>query len=115
MTQSYSSVSTSAGLLQLARLKSGLSQKKLADRAGVPATMISAYERDLRQPSLPTLLRLLAAAGYELRMHLEPLDQHDQVLEELEANRSQSDRQYRDRQQGAWREATRVGGGVNSR
>jgi len=115
MTQSYSSVSTSAGLLQLARLKSGLSQKKLADRAGVPATMISAYERDLRQPSVPTLLRLLAAAGYELRMHLEPLDGHDRVLEELEANRSQSDRQHRDRQQRAWREATRVGGGVESR
>lgn len=108
MTQSYSSLSTAAGLLQLARLKSGLSQKKLADRAGVPATMISAYERDQRQPSVPTLLRLLAAAGYELRMHLEPLDEHDQVLDELEANRSQRDRQHRDRQQRAWREAAPV-------
>ena len=109
MTQSYSLVSTAAGLLQLARLKSGLSQKKLADRAGVSATMISAYERDLRQPSIPTMLRLLAAAGFELSMHLKPLDQHDPVLAELEANRSLSDRRLRDQQQQAWRDATLVG------
>jgi transcriptional regulator with XRE-family HTH domain len=108
MTQSYPIASASAGLLQLARLKSGLSQKKLADRAGVSATMISAYERDLRQPSIPTMLRLLAAAGFELRMHLEPLDQHDQVLAQLEANRSLSERSFRDLQQQQWRDATFV-------
>jgi len=108
MTQSYVSVSPAAGLLQLARLKSGLSQKGLADRANVPATMISAYERDLRQPSLPTLLRLLNAAGYDLRMHLEPLDDHDRVLEELEANRSERSRAQRDAQQEAWRRARLV-------
>ena len=42
--------------------------------------MISAYERDRRQPTLDTLLRLLKAAGYELRMHLAPYDDHDDVL-----------------------------------
>lgn len=34
--------------------------------------MISAYERDLRQPTLATLLRVLRAAGFDLRLHLEP-------------------------------------------
>jgi hypothetical protein len=48
--------------------------------AGVPATIISAYERDRRQPTLPTLLRLLRAAGFDLSMQLVPLDDHDDVL-----------------------------------
>jgi len=106
MKQLYSPVSTSAALLQLARLRSGLSQKKLADRVGVSATMISAYERDLRQPTIPTLVRLLEAAGFELRIHLEPLDLHDQVLSELEMHRSPEERTRRDQQQQDWRNAT---------
>lgn len=69
-----------AGLLRLARSMAGITQAELARRAGVPATMISAYERDRRQPTLATLLRLLKAAGYELRLHLEPYDDHDDVL-----------------------------------
>jgi transcriptional regulator with XRE-family HTH domain len=109
MTQSYAARSTAAGLLQLARLRSGFSQRELADRAGVPTTMISAYERDLRQPTLPTLLRLLRAAGFELRMHLEPLEEHDQVLQDLEAARTPDERQMRDRQSQAWRQAVPVG------
>jgi ribosome-binding protein aMBF1 (putative translation factor) len=35
--------SPSSALLQLARLKAGMSQRELAERAGVPVTMISAY------------------------------------------------------------------------
>jgi hypothetical protein len=42
--------------------------------------MVSAYERDRRQPTLTTLLRLLRGAGFELRMHLAPYDDHDDVL-----------------------------------
>jgi len=71
-----------SGLLRLARSKAGMTQAELGDRAGVPASMISAYERDRRQPTLATLLRLLKAAGYELRMHLVPYDDHDDVLAE---------------------------------
>ncbi len=74
-----------AGLLQLARHKAGITQAELARRAGVPASMVSAYERDRRQPTLATLLRLLKAAGYELRMHLAPYDDHDDVLAEQRA------------------------------
>ncbi len=74
-----------AGLLQLARHKAGITQAELARRAGVPASMVSAYERDRRQPTLATLMRLLKAAGYELRVHLEPYDDHDDVLAEQRA------------------------------
>lgn len=83
-----------------------MSQRDLAERAGVPATMISAYERDRRQPTLETLLRLLRAAGFDLRMRLEPHDPHDDVLAALEAARTPRERARRDRQIDAWRRAT---------
>ena len=109
MAQSYCDPpSLSAALLQLARLKAGLSQEQLAKRAGVPATMVSAYERDRRQPTLATLRRLLNAAGFELRMHLTPSDPHDDVLATLEAGRTVHERARRDRQIHAWRRATPV-------
>src|ERR1700685_4630563 len=105
MAHSYVTPSPAAGLLQLARLKSGLSQGRLAEIAGVPATMISAYERDKRQPTLPTLLRLLKAAGFDLSMQLVPLDDHDDVLAVLEDRLPQRERSRRDRQIAAWRHA----------
>jgi transcriptional regulator with XRE-family HTH domain len=82
------------------------SQRELAERAGVPVTMISAYEGDQWQSTLSTLLRLLRAAGFDLRLHLAAYDPHDDVLAELEADRSESERLRRDRQLQAWRQAT---------
>jgi transcriptional regulator with XRE-family HTH domain len=108
VTRSYETPSTAAALLQLARLKGGMTQRELALRAGVPATMISAYERDKRQPTLETLLRLLRAAGFELRMQLEPYDPHDDVLAALEDRRPPRERARRDRQIEAWRQATGI-------
>ena len=102
--------SPSSALLQLARLKAGLSQRELAGRAGVPVTMISAYERDQRQPTLATLLRLLRAAGFDLRLHLAAYDPHDEVLARLEACRSEAGRRDRDRQLQAWRDAVPLEG-----
>jgi transcriptional regulator with XRE-family HTH domain len=109
MAQSYDEgLSPAAALVQLARIKGGLSQQELAARAAVPPTMISAYERGKRQPSLNTLLKLLHAAGFELTMKLEPYDSHDERLEALESERSPGERRRRDRQIEAWRSATPV-------
>jgi len=110
MAQSYGeqSPSTAAALLQLARLKAGLTQRELAERAGVPPTMISAYERGKRQPTLDTLLRLLKAAGFDLRMHLEPYDRHDDVLADIEAARTSRERARRNRELESWRRARPV-------
>lgn len=57
---------TAAGLLRDARVRSQLSQSELARRAGVAQSVISAYESGRREPSLPTLTRLVAATGHEL-------------------------------------------------
>ena len=53
-------------LLRRARVGARVSQAELAFRAGVVQSVISAYEAGRRQPSLPTLARLIDAAGYDL-------------------------------------------------
>ncbi|HTU87064.1 MAG TPA: helix-turn-helix transcriptional regulator [Solirubrobacteraceae bacterium] len=94
MTQSYVDTPTpAAALLQLARLKAGLSQRELGERASVPTTMISAYELDKRQPTLATLLRLLRAAGFDLRMRLEPTEPGDENVELLDGRQAETWRQ----------------------
>ncbi len=72
-----------AGLLRAARHRSDLTQSQLAERAGVAQQAISAYETGRREPTLPTLMRLLAAAGFELRLRLAPADGHDKSVEEF--------------------------------
>lgn len=59
-------------VLRQARLQAGLSQVELARRAGVTQSVISAYESGSRQPSLPTLARLVRATGSELELLVRP-------------------------------------------
>lgn len=63
--------------------------------------MVSAYEHDRRQPTLPTLLKLVKAAGFDLRMHLEPVDDHDDVLAARESKRPAAEREAWERRQKA--------------
>lgn len=72
-----------AGLLRMARHKAGITQGELAERAGVTQQVVSAYETGRMEPTLPSLERLLTAAGYEMRIQLEPLDDHDRSVERL--------------------------------
>lgn len=62
-----------------------MTQAQLAEAAGVSQQAVSAYETGRKEPTLPTLQRLIAAAGYEMRIRLEPLDSHDSSLEALMA------------------------------
>jgi len=68
-------------LLRLARMRSGLSQRQLAEAAGVPQSTVARIETYRQQPTLPLLARLFAAAGLELRTRLEDYDDHDDVLD----------------------------------
>jgi transcriptional regulator with XRE-family HTH domain len=63
-------VPTAADLLIEARGRAALSQAELARRAGVPRSVLNAYERGRREPGVDALARLLAAAGFTL--HLAP-------------------------------------------
>ena len=65
--------SVSAGaLLREARTEASLTQSEVARRAGVTQSVVSAYESGSREPSLPTLRRLIEATGRELEMHVRP-------------------------------------------
>jgi predicted nucleotidyltransferase/DNA-binding XRE family transcriptional regulator len=64
------STGTAAALLREARRRAGLTQVELAQRAGVAQSVISAYESGRRQPALPTLTALVAAAGLDLAVTL---------------------------------------------
>jgi transcriptional regulator with XRE-family HTH domain len=74
----------SGSLLRSARTRLGLSQTGFADVLGIAQPTLSAYESGRRQPTLPTLLRMLDRAGLELRLELVERDDHDQVLAEWE-------------------------------
>ncbi len=71
-----------AGLLRLVRHRTDLTQAELASRAGVSQQAISAYETGRKEPTLRTVERLVAAAGLELRIRLEPQSEHDRGLDE---------------------------------
>lgn len=53
-------------LLREIRRLSGLSQAELARRAGMPRSVLSAYEHAHRQPAVAALARIAAAAGLQI-------------------------------------------------
>jgi transcriptional regulator with XRE-family HTH domain len=55
-------------LIGRVRRISGLSQAALARRAGMQASVLSAYEHGRRQPSVAALARIARAGGLELDM-----------------------------------------------
>jgi len=86
------SPSTAGNLLLLARQQAGISQRELAERAGVTQSEIARIESGKREPSIPTIQRILAGAGLEIRFRLMPRDDHDQVLNAREEHRSSAER-----------------------
>ncbi|HLG00541.1 MAG TPA: helix-turn-helix transcriptional regulator [Acidimicrobiia bacterium] len=57
-----------AALLRSTRVRNGLTQAELAHRARTTQPVISAYEHGRREPSIPTLRRLVRAAGEDLEV-----------------------------------------------
>ena len=53
-----------AALVRLARRRSGMSQRALAERAGTSQSVIARIERGLSNPTVGTLNRLLEATGH---------------------------------------------------
>jgi transcriptional regulator with XRE-family HTH domain len=80
-------------LLKSARLRLGLTQTAFADLVGIAQPTLSAYESGRRQPTVPTLLRMLASAGLELRLELAELDNHDAILAEWERTLDEATRE----------------------
>ena len=66
-----------AEVVREARLRSGISQRSLARRAGTSQAAISRIERGLEQPTFERLTQILAALGWRPRLELEPIAEHD--------------------------------------
>lgn len=79
-------------LLRLARAERGWTQRQLAEAAGVPVSTVGRIEAGLRQPSMLTVQRLLAAADTDLRVQLEPYEDHDDVLDARDQQRTTRER-----------------------
>ena len=63
---SVSGSESAAEVLRNARIRAGLTPAELARRAGVPPTVVNAYESGRREIPLPALRNLVAAAGAPL-------------------------------------------------
>lgn len=71
-------------MIRDARIDAGLSQAKLARRAGIPRSVLNAYERGSRQPGANTLAFILAAAGFRLEARpMIDLDRNGEILEQV--------------------------------
>jgi transcriptional regulator with XRE-family HTH domain len=55
-----------SGIVRRVRRAADLSQRELAERAGLSRTLVAAIETGTRTPSLRALIRILAAAQYRL-------------------------------------------------
>ncbi len=61
-----------SGIVQKAREHAGLSKRELARRAHTSPAAIVAYEAGTRDPTVGTLVRLVAAAGADVEIDVEP-------------------------------------------
>jgi transcriptional regulator with XRE-family HTH domain len=57
---------TAGKIIREARKVTGLSQQKLAERAGVPRQSIARWEQGGVEPGFDTVRRLLRSCGYDL-------------------------------------------------
>jgi transcriptional regulator with XRE-family HTH domain len=55
-------------LLFQARREAGLTQAALARKAGIPRSVLNAYEHGRRQPGVDAFASILRAAGFNLRL-----------------------------------------------
>jgi transcriptional regulator with XRE-family HTH domain len=85
--------STVAGsLLALARVRLNITQRELATRSGVAQSTIARIECGRVDPGFESVQRILASVGLEPRIHLEALDDHDQLLRERNSRRTDVER-----------------------
>lgn len=99
-------------LLKLARARTGLSQREVAQLADVAQSTIARIESSARQPSLPVLARILAALDLELRITLAPYDDHDDILDATQARLTPAQRACQESRGDDFIAALRLNAGV---
>ena len=94
-------------VLRVVRAKTGLTQRQLAAKAGVPYSTIAKIEAGARQPTHPTMAKILAAVDLSLSTRVVPYDDHDDVLWEQEQRRSPAEREHMQAEQARLARAAR--------
>jgi transcriptional regulator with XRE-family HTH domain len=100
--------SVAGSLVRRARRRAKLSRAELARRAGTSAAALAAIESGARQPALPTLYRILDATGFDLRVRLEPADDHDSTLRSWNQSRRPAEQARWADEQRTWVERRRA-------
>lgn len=85
---------TAGNLLREARSRRHMSQRDLAVAAGVPQSMVARIETGSRQPSIPTLKRLLDATGFVIKPNLSNAIRPSQLLVKYRDQLSDLAREY---------------------
>jgi transcriptional regulator with XRE-family HTH domain len=75
-----------ATFLRTCRSEAGLTQRRLADRAGTSAAAVCHYERGTRVPRADTLVRLVAATGATLTWSARRFPADPELVEAMEDN-----------------------------
>jgi transcriptional regulator with XRE-family HTH domain len=73
-------------MVRAARLRSGISQRQLARRAGTTQASISRIENGLEEPTVARLAQILAGLGWRMAIDLEPIEVHDEEPRRLLAD-----------------------------
>ena len=73
MQKTSNRLGMAARIVRLARERSGLSQRELAARSGVPQSLISRYEAGSVEPGLSTVQRLINATGVVMTIEIDGL------------------------------------------
>lgn len=71
--------------LRALRLRAGLSQREVADRVGITTSVLSAYERERREPGLEIAGRIIDATGCRVQFgaSLDPAAQAHRLVQVL--------------------------------
>ena len=88
----YQSCMDAGQFVREARRRADLSQRALAARAGVSQPLVARIETGDVDPAFGRLLQLVRACGFDLRIHLTPLDEDAWTLVERGAESSPDER-----------------------
>jgi transcriptional regulator with XRE-family HTH domain len=81
MRRAYTAVVDPGQILRESRLRSGLSQRRLAELAGVTQPTVARIESGRIQPTFERLLELVRACGLDLDVRVVPLDEDAWTVE----------------------------------